>query len=914
MQPSKLLVSFLILTLLAGFSSLPPQANAQTYLFSFSKWDSYFRIPSFSIIGTSITSENTTDHFQFNVTLNQWRGISSFSVNIQRVNLEFYYQSPLNEELNVSEYTFVNATHAMNGTEVLVYRPENVVGSYAVYCNYQNNQYGTGKVFHLYRPLLIDANGNRLWGTLNVTDSVLTVSANATWLQNAVYPVVVDPTFGYTTAGASYEDGDAANVKFGCQYACSEAGILQSITAYLYNDVSGTLYTAIYSDSSDTPSTLLETQSRSCTATVDWFTWTGYTTTLEATNYWLTLCRGSNYLEFHYDTASTYRARINSDTPPPESTFGSGSDTTNRRYSIYATYETTKFPYVQQVSDVDSSADIGTHSNFAAQQAGPDSTNDTLTEGNYGGSSSNTTMLNDGFESGLGNWDGNGATTWDTATSATYGSPWAPHGGTYFMACDSNDDGSLTTDDIDMSTATAIYVSFWYMEDDVDDADEFNFRMYDGSGYDKIQELGLTASEDTWYQYSARITDSQYFKSNFRVDFIGTTIGTGEVCYIDDVVVIREVTAVNYQLALEEQFTEVPHDGDSWTNGELCVFTGPYTGTAEDLQAQVWNGSAWTTVSSSLTTNAWNNISVLSYVTADDLYIRFIGGTESSDTAQNTWQIDAVLMHLWIGGEQYVAALSQSVTATYNLLAKTDFRNVYAQSITSTWSMLVKSTFSIIPVATFTFGWATNIIHGMSVSLSLAATTTWNILVKWSATATLTQTLTSTWNMLLSWAAKLTLTQSITISWNILIKSAFSILTSVGLTFSWLLDIIKSVGAFHYIADFSLAISTAWNALVKWTVIVNLSQTLSTSWNVLVQSAFNLQNTLSLTFSWIMDIFQGAQNVVVLTLSVLTEWSMTVSIIPLNVEETVATGIIIALIVGVPVAVSVAWLMFKQRN
>lgn len=42
--------------------------------------------------------------------------------------------------------------------------------------------------------------------------------------------------------------------------------------------------------------------------------------------------------------------------------------------------------YVSQLSNVDLSADKGTHSNFTAQQYGPDLTNDTLTEENTGGS------------------------------------------------------------------------------------------------------------------------------------------------------------------------------------------------------------------------------------------------------------------------------------------------------------------------------------------------------------------------------------------------------------------------------------------------------------------------------------------------------------------------------------------------
>ena len=45
--------------------------------------------------------------------------------------------------------------------------------------------------------------------------------------------------------------------------------------------------------------------------------------------------------------------------------------------------ETTSIDYIDQPSDVDSSADIGTHSDFTYQQSAPDSVYDTLTEGIY---------------------------------------------------------------------------------------------------------------------------------------------------------------------------------------------------------------------------------------------------------------------------------------------------------------------------------------------------------------------------------------------------------------------------------------------------------------------------------------------------------------------------------------------------
>jgi len=58
---------------------------------------------------------------------------NAYAFPISTKDLKFYYQPPLDEELNVTEYDFVNATHAIINGTVQTYRPENVVGSYAVY-------------------------------------------------------------------------------------------------------------------------------------------------------------------------------------------------------------------------------------------------------------------------------------------------------------------------------------------------------------------------------------------------------------------------------------------------------------------------------------------------------------------------------------------------------------------------------------------------------------------------------------------------------------------------------------------------------------------------------------------------------------------------------------------------------------
>ena len=114
-----------------------------------------------------------------------------FEMTIQTKGLDFFYQGNLTqEEINIG-----------------VYRPENVIGSYAVYHNFKkNNEYKTGKAFHIYRPEAIDKDGNKTWCDLNIdTDKeILTITVPQKFLDGAVYPVIVDPTFGYTSIGGTY--------------------------------------------------------------------------------------------------------------------------------------------------------------------------------------------------------------------------------------------------------------------------------------------------------------------------------------------------------------------------------------------------------------------------------------------------------------------------------------------------------------------------------------------------------------------------------------------------------------------------------------------------------------------------------------------------------------------------------------
>lgn len=107
---------------------------------------------------------------------------------IQSKGLKFLYQGELDE------------WHKKRGDV----RPDNILGSYAVYHeSKKNGKYKTGKAFHLYRPEVIDANDNRAWCDMIIKDGLLTITMPTEFMDNASYPVKLDPEFGYHTIGGT---------------------------------------------------------------------------------------------------------------------------------------------------------------------------------------------------------------------------------------------------------------------------------------------------------------------------------------------------------------------------------------------------------------------------------------------------------------------------------------------------------------------------------------------------------------------------------------------------------------------------------------------------------------------------------------------------------------------------------------
>ena len=131
--------------------------------------------------------------FEFEVEFSEKPDSNVLEYTIQSKEFDFFYQPELTPE------------EIVEGRE----RPENVIGSYAVYHKTQKHneingkEYRTGKAFHIYRPFAIDVEGTRVWCELSINEDLLTITIPQEFLDTAIYPVIIDPTFGYTTQGAS---------------------------------------------------------------------------------------------------------------------------------------------------------------------------------------------------------------------------------------------------------------------------------------------------------------------------------------------------------------------------------------------------------------------------------------------------------------------------------------------------------------------------------------------------------------------------------------------------------------------------------------------------------------------------------------------------------------------------------------
>jgi hypothetical protein len=143
-----------------------------------------------------------------------------------------------------------------------------VIDSYAVYWSGRNGSFKTGKFCHIYRPRIYDARGRSVWGRLEIAGKTMTITIPEDWLEDAAYPVVVDPVIGTQTRGALstidwWNEDTIIPFYLDCEMGMSKFTASSPInglcTSYIYSykadDLNG--QAVLYSDSGNKPGTRL---------------------------------------------------------------------------------------------------------------------------------------------------------------------------------------------------------------------------------------------------------------------------------------------------------------------------------------------------------------------------------------------------------------------------------------------------------------------------------------------------------------------------------------------------------------------------------------------------------------------------------------------------------------------------------
>lgn len=232
-------------------------------------------------------------------------------------------------------------------------RPDNVVGSYAVYypvsgrilnaLGEEVENYETGKFSHIYAAYLIDANDAQTKCTMTVEDGVLSVALPSAWLDAATFPVRLDPDFGYTSIGATTTNSNANVFNVRGPYSPASNGTITSLSIYCGATGAVSCTVGLYGWSSSWPSSkVVDTAGGTLTANA----WNQQATDsspaiASATEYGIcwnqdgtwTMCYDAGSIGRGTVTSTTYSAGALSD-PAPAGTL-TASD---RTFSVYGTY------------------------------------------------------------------------------------------------------------------------------------------------------------------------------------------------------------------------------------------------------------------------------------------------------------------------------------------------------------------------------------------------------------------------------------------------------------------------------------------------------------------------------------------------------------------------------------------------
>lgn len=260
-------------------------------------------------------------------------------------------------------------------------RPLNVEDSYAVYhISKKNNQYRTGKAFHIFRPIAEDALGVKAWCSIQfdkyIDPTSLTLTIPQQFLDEATYPVTIDPDFGYQIPGGSSqtitEDGKTpAEYRAGSALTMlAPGGTANYIRAYVVGDVASDCKVFINqkdSGGAGTHGQIATKENLACAAAIHWEEFTLSSEILtQAVDYILNITANDDDLvgpgdsyNVRYDLDGAVDSYIDSQNyAAPESPWVVPAAATTRDYSIYCNYTDAVAGWTGKISGVTNPAEI----------------------------------------------------------------------------------------------------------------------------------------------------------------------------------------------------------------------------------------------------------------------------------------------------------------------------------------------------------------------------------------------------------------------------------------------------------------------------------------------------------------------------------------------------------------------------
>jgi hypothetical protein len=280
-------------------------------------------------------------------------------------------------------------------------------------------------------------------------------------------------------------------------------------------------------------------------------------------------------------------------------------------------------------SDVDNSADVGSHGNFSAQQYGPDAICDTLTEEDQGGGLATFGKTDVGatafgftgyLEASRYQCGQEGSVT--KITLCLSGGAI----GRYARVAIYSDNSGAPSSLLGQSSQQEIGSNGWY------DFTGFNVSVSKNAYYWLAFQI---STSNLQYHYDGGQTNQHAYRVYAYGSFPSYFGLPSYTAYAQSIYATSFAT--NYELDLEVQFSNIV---DFLPANELCIYTGAFG--SEDLRVDYWTGIDWENLATDLTANSWNNYTVS--LTTTTFTVRFNGGTETGDTTEDQWEIDAVLL------------------------------------------------------------------------------------------------------------------------------------------------------------------------------------------------------------------------------------------------------------------------------